>query len=485
VIIALTVVAAALRFATLTHQSLWFDEAQAVHEMRLSFGAMLRAWSAGEPNPPLYFILAWPWAKVFGADAGGLRSLSAVLGTATVPLTYLCGRELVSRRAGLWAAAFTALSPFMIWYSQEAREYMLVTALSAASLVFFARIWRGSGARRDLIWWSVFSALALLTQYFAIFLVAAEAVALLYRRRDRAVGLALIAPVVAVAAVIPHLASHASRSANWIAGAGSLSVRARELPVAFGFSPQYQSSTALSYGLLAAALLLALLIALLIVGADARQLRGAGLAGALAAAVLLIPLVAALAGHDYYVARAMIPAWVPLAVAVGAGCAAARARRVGAALGIILCGLFIYGGILIDTNATYQRTNWRGVADALGPARGIRVIVAQDGTFATAPLAVYLPGVAWTSRTQTPQVSNAPVVAGEVDVVGDAGQTVARRLPAGVRLISSRRVDAYVIARFRIAHPVAQTPAQLGGLAPRLLTGAQPTTAVLVQHRSQ
>jgi uncharacterized membrane protein len=92
----LTVVAAALRFVTLTHQSLWFDEAQAVHEMRLSFGAMLHAWSANEPNPPLYFVVAWVWTHIFGSSAAGLRSFSAVVGTATVPLVFLAARELVS-----------------------------------------------------------------------------------------------------------------------------------------------------------------------------------------------------------------------------------------------------------------------------------------------------------------------------------------------------------------------------------------------------
>ena len=147
----LTVLAAALRFATLTHQSLWFDEAQAVHEMRLSLGAMLHTWSANEPNPPLYFVVAWLWTHVFGTGTAGLRSLSAIIGTATVPLVYLAGREMVSRRASLVAAGLIALSPFMIWYSQEAREYGLLAALCAASLIFFARAWRAPGSRRDLV----------------------------------------------------------------------------------------------------------------------------------------------------------------------------------------------------------------------------------------------------------------------------------------------------------------------------------------------
>ena len=59
-----TVLAAVLRFTTLSSQSFWLDEAQAVHEVHLSFGGMLSAWSATEWNPPLYLLIAWPWAKV-------------------------------------------------------------------------------------------------------------------------------------------------------------------------------------------------------------------------------------------------------------------------------------------------------------------------------------------------------------------------------------------------------------------------------------
>lgn len=485
-IIAITVVAAALRFITLTHQSLWFDEAQAVHEMRLSFGSMLHAWSASEPNPPLYFVLAWPWAKIFGDGAGGLRSLSAIAGTVTVPLAYLAARQLVSRRAGVLAAAFAALSPFMIWYSQEAREYMLVTALSAASLVFFARVWTGSGRRGDVVGWAVFAALALLTQYFAIFLVGAEALALLYRRRDRAIGWALAGLALVEATLIPHLVAHASRSASWI-GLSGLSIRVRQVPVAFGFSPQYQSSSALSYGLLAAALLVALMIGLLVIGADANELRGAGIAGALAAAVVLIPLVAALVGHDYYVARALIPGWIPLAVAVAAGCAARGAQRPGAALAVLLCALFVYGAITIDGNAAYQRPNWRGVAAALGPAHGLRAIVdINDGTFATAPLAVYLPGVDWTGPLQIPQVSDAAVTAGELDIIGVAGQSIARPAGLGATLIATRRVGGHVVDRFRLTRPVPRTPSDLAAVVAQALGTSPPSVpgSVLIQRSS-
>ena len=200
VVIGLTLLAAVLRFINITDQSYWVDESQAVHEFQLSFGGMLSAWNHAEGNPPLYFVVGWTWAKLFGTGEAGLRSLSAVFGTALIPVTYLCGRELVSRRAGLVAAALAAVNPFLIWYSQEAREYMLLALLSGGSVYFFARAWKAP-TRRNLALWTLLSALALLTQYFAGFLVAAEALLLLYRARSRAAVLA-VAVVAAVEAAL-------------------------------------------------------------------------------------------------------------------------------------------------------------------------------------------------------------------------------------------------------------------------------------------
>ena len=47
---------------------------------------MLHAVKVSESNPPLYYVLAWGWAKAFGTGEVGLRSLSALFGAATVPV---------------------------------------------------------------------------------------------------------------------------------------------------------------------------------------------------------------------------------------------------------------------------------------------------------------------------------------------------------------------------------------------------------------
>jgi hypothetical protein len=481
ILVGLTVLAAVVRFATLGSQSYWLDESQAAHELGLSFHSMLHAWSSVEGNPPLYLLIGWPWAKLFGTGEAGVRSLSALLGVGLVPLLYLCGRELTSSRAGLLTGAMAAVNPMMIWYSQEAREYMLLVVLCAASLLFFARAWRTHSAR-DLTWWAVLSALAILSQYFAGFLVAAEALLLLYRCRSRASLIAVASQAVVVAALTPHLIPFL-RAPELFITSQPFSARLQQVPVEFAFNTLYRTPL-VSYGLLGAAALTAAVIALLVVGGDDRELRGAGLAAVLAGAVLLVPLGLALAGHDDYIARALMPAWPPLAIVIATACTTRGARVAGAALAAVVLGSFVLAQIKISDQAAYQRPNWRGVVAALGTARGARAIVAYDGSFATGPLSFYLPRVSWAGPGAAPGANAGPATISELDVVGDAAQELGS-LPDGVRLIGERRVDGYQVDRFALAAPWRATVSQIQSRAVSLLAPAPaPTPPVLFQRAS-
>jgi 4-amino-4-deoxy-L-arabinose transferase-like glycosyltransferase len=479
VIAGVTVLAAVLRFATLTSQSYWFDEAQAAHEMQLSFGSLIHTIGAQETSPPLYFALAWLWAKVFGTGEAALRSLSALAGVAVIPLCYLSGRELISRRAGVVAGLLAALSPFMIDYSQEAREYMLLAALCGASFLFFARSWRAPSTR-SLSLWAACSALALLTHFYAAFLVAAEAAWLLYAVRSRATVLACAALVAVEGALAPLAISDTSHPIGWIT-AFPLATRIEQVPVAFGLGTLYQSSL-VNYGLLGAAVLAGALIALLVIGASSAELRGAGVAAGVCAFVLLVPLLLALLGHDYYIARALIPAWIPLAVLVGAACAAPRARVAGAGLAAVLLVAFVLASIRISDHPQYQRPDWRGVAEALGPATRPRAILVYPGSLGAGPLSLFLRGVPWAGNDAAPP-SGAPVTVSELDVVGNAGEAPVPT-PAGIRLVSRRAVDGYLVLRYAVTAPWRLAPAAIPRRAGVLLTPAPSSPVVLVQPRA-
>ena len=181
----LTALGVAVRFASLGLQSYHHDEV--ITAMRVipgSFGEMLHAVKTSESNPPLYYVLAWGWAKAFGTGEFGLRSLSALFGAATVPVGYLIGRQLASRRAGL--------DPGRAGRRQPDADLVLAGGplLRAAGLLrraLAALLRAGAGHRRgrDLALWALASALALCSHYFAVFVVGIEAVWLLVALRAR------------------------------------------------------------------------------------------------------------------------------------------------------------------------------------------------------------------------------------------------------------------------------------------------------------
>jgi 4-amino-4-deoxy-L-arabinose transferase-like glycosyltransferase len=359
-LVAVVVIGATLRLASITAQSLWVDEATTAHEMHLSLGALLHAVRVDETTPPLYFLLAWVWAKVFGSGELGLRLFSACLGIALIPLAYGCARELVSRRAGVVAAALVAVNPFMIWYSQEARSYALFAVFSAASFLFCARAWRDPTSR-NLGWWAAFSALAVLTHFFAGFLILPEALLLVVRvGRAQRRGLILAFAVIAAAqaAVLPLALSDTSHPLGWIK-IFPLSVRIQQVPVDFGLGALYQSPI-VTHGLLGAAVLAAIVLALLAAGGGRAERRGARFAAVVAAVTLLVPVILAALGRDYLVPRNLMAAWIPLAVVLGAACTVPRARIAGAGLAIVLLVAFVIAGVRIAQNPQYQRPNWRG-----------------------------------------------------------------------------------------------------------------------------
>ena len=139
--------AAIARFATLDEQSFWYDEAVTVGLLKMDFGDMLDRIPDSESTPPLYYTVAWLWAKVFGTGEVGLRSLSALCGTAFIPVVYAIGVRAAGIRVGLVAAALAALNPVLVWYSQEARAYALLGLFCALSLLYCVRAMQG-GPRR-------------------------------------------------------------------------------------------------------------------------------------------------------------------------------------------------------------------------------------------------------------------------------------------------------------------------------------------------
>jgi mannosyltransferase len=102
-----------------------------------------------------------------------------------VPLLFAFGRRLWDVPTARLAALLLALSPFHLWYSQEARGYtFLILFAVAASLVFLDMVRRGPGPRRALLY-AFLTALAVWSNMSALFLWGAQLLTLLFLERPR------------------------------------------------------------------------------------------------------------------------------------------------------------------------------------------------------------------------------------------------------------------------------------------------------------
>ena len=471
----LTIVGGGLRLATLDAQSYWLDELVTVSLLEQGFGDMLSGVRETEATPYLYYVLAWPWAQAFGLGEIGLRSLSALVGTAVIPVAYAAGAAFCSRRVGVVAAALVAVHPFLVWYAQEARSYSLLVFLAACSALFLGRALRAP-RRLDLAGWAVASSLALATHYFAVFLVAAETVWLLLRyrpRRDAAV--ALLVPALVLAAHVPLLDDQ--RGNGGTVGDTSLASRVAGIPKALVVGYSFPAELA---GSVLAAALVVLGVVLLVTRAPRAELRGALVAGSIALAAIAVPLVLALAGTDYLTARNVVVAVVPGAVAVAAGYASSR---LGLAAGGVLCALLLAITLGVSLDQRYGRTDWRGAAERLGEPAGERALVVTP-YLSRSLWRPYLPGLA--------EPAGPTATVAEIAVVGLATEGgfssgavhppavgAAPPAPPGFELVGTDREPTFTLVRYRAARPTEVPVEALAGLR---LVDQQP--GVLLQGRT-
>jgi mannosyltransferase len=130
-------VGAALRLTALSRQSLWFDEVDAVIRAQRPFGDVLRTFTTAGENGPLYNLLLAVWIRFAGISEIAVRFPSALAGTLTIPLLYLLVRRVATPLHGLIAAGLLSISPYHIWYSQEAKMYALLVLLATCSTYLY------------------------------------------------------------------------------------------------------------------------------------------------------------------------------------------------------------------------------------------------------------------------------------------------------------------------------------------------------------
>ncbi len=408
IVIGLTAVAAVLRFVGIGHQSYWYDEAYTVALVHHSPGRMLGLLPRTELTPPLYYCIAWVWVRIFGFGEAGLRSLSAVAGVATVPAIYGVGAKLISKRAGLVAAAIACFNPFLIWYSQEARSYSLLVLMATLSLLAFAYAREPRPSARRLVLWVIAASATIATHYYGVLVIVPESVCLLWlHRRDWRVYLS-VATVAAVGIALLPIATSQQARASWIA-LWPLDGRLGQVAPQFLLGTGAPVRTILK---VIGALAVLLAAAMLCWRADRSERRGALLAGGIALGGFAIAMGLVASGIDELITRNIIVVLIPLIVLIAGGLGAHRAGAPGLIGTAALCAVGLVAVIGVLSDQYFQRPDWRAVARVIGPRRpagaGRAVLLEQYPSLL--PLQVQMPGIQFMSN-RGGQVDEVDVVA--------------------------------------------------------------------------
>lgn len=187
-VISITLVGLFVRLYGLTEYGLWFDEAYHIELVKLpSIWDMLDAVLSNPPSDPLYVLLLRGWVALFGTDAGSVRMLSAICGTATIPATFFLGRFSLGVGAGLGGALFFAISPYGIELGQEAALYSLAALTGTLCLAAGWR-WISTGGRRISVY-VLLGVIAIYSHYVVAAIIALfAALMLIFIIRDKALG---------------------------------------------------------------------------------------------------------------------------------------------------------------------------------------------------------------------------------------------------------------------------------------------------------
>jgi hypothetical protein len=110
------------------------DETLALFIGRKSFGGLLNTVLDQRGGAPLHFIFAWIVAHT-GGGLVGLRLVSAIFATASVPVIALVGARVAGRASGLAATVICSASWMLLFHGIYGRMYSLFLFTSALSFL--------------------------------------------------------------------------------------------------------------------------------------------------------------------------------------------------------------------------------------------------------------------------------------------------------------------------------------------------------------
>ena len=160
------------------------DEINTVHAALIKTPPEIVQWMAGDVHPPGWRLFADFWVDTFGKAEAITRWSSQLLNLLTYALVFQLGKQLIDRRAALYAVALLSVYGFAANGMYEFRPYAMLVALTTGlHLVFYH--WLVKPRSTVMILYVVLGIAAIYTHFFAFYIFAAHAVFLVLFHRFR------------------------------------------------------------------------------------------------------------------------------------------------------------------------------------------------------------------------------------------------------------------------------------------------------------
>lgn len=158
-----------LRIYNLNFKGLWRDELLEVTAAQSRTITGVLSSMSTHFSPPLDYIIVH-FFLLFGNNDFFARLPSAIFGILSIVIIYYVAKSLFGTKEGLISALLLSISPYHIWYSQEARMYSLFMLLSMLSILFF---YRAIVEDNKKMWYGfiISTTLNIYTHYFAFFMI--------------------------------------------------------------------------------------------------------------------------------------------------------------------------------------------------------------------------------------------------------------------------------------------------------------------------
>lgn len=189
------------------NQSLWLDEgitARVISQYNLV--EIVKSFSVYDFHPPLYYFLTYIFTQVFGMSEAALRMPSIIFSLLAGLYIFKTGKLLKNKNIGFWSAAFFLFNPLIVYYSQEARMYMMTVFLLCAGFYYYIKVLKQKQLK-DILLCNALLFLSFLTFYGSIFFILSMYIYLLIKKKIKTLLLIIPGLILSFLIISPLLYS--------------------------------------------------------------------------------------------------------------------------------------------------------------------------------------------------------------------------------------------------------------------------------------